>query len=108
MDAVLDKFLAASLIQHSTSPWASPVVVTPKKSGDIRITVNYNYYKKLNKRSILGQLPIPGVHEVLDELGTGRKFSLFDLVASFRQITVHKDTIPLTVFFTPRVSSSGW
>ena len=63
VNAVLDKFLAAGLIQHSTSPWASPVVVIPNTSGGIRITVNY---KKLNKL-----LPIPRVDEVLDELGTG-------------------------------------
>ena len=98
VDAVLDKLLAAGLIQHSTSPWASPAVVIPKKAGDIRITVNY---KKLNKLSILGQLPISRVDEVLDRLGTGRIFSLFDPVSSFHQITVHKDTIPLTAFCTP-------
>ena len=97
VDAVLDKFLPAGLIQHSTSPWASPVVVIPTKSGDIRITVNY---KKLNKLSIIGQLPIPRGDEVLDKLGTGRIFSLFDLVSSLHQITVH-DTIPLTAFCTP-------
>ena len=49
----------AGLTQHSTSPWASPVVVIPKKYGGIRITVNY---KKLNKLSILGQFRIPLVH----------------------------------------------
>ena len=73
------------------------MVVIPKKSDDIRITVNY---KKPNKLSILGQLPIPRVEEVLDRLGTGRIFSLFDLVSSFHQITVHKNTIPLTAFCT--------
>ena len=52
------------------------------------ITVNY---KKLNKLSILSQLPIP----------CGRILSLFDLVSSFHQIAVHKDTIPLTAFCTP-------
>ena len=71
MDAVSDKFLAVVLIQHSTSSWASPVVI-PKKSGDIRITVNF---KKLNNLSILGQIPSPRVDEVLEKVGTGRIFS---------------------------------
>ena len=39
-DAILDSYLAAGLIQHSTSPWSSPLVCVPKTSGGIRITVN--------------------------------------------------------------------
>ena len=39
--------------------------------------------------------------QVLDSLGTGRVFSLFDLVSSFHQIKVHTDTVPLTAIFTP-------
>ena len=35
------------------------------------------------------------------KLGTGRIFSLFDLVTSFHQITVHEDTISFTAFCTP-------
>ena len=66
-----------ALIQHSTSPCSSPLVVIPKKSGGVRITVNY---KKLNQISKLSQLPIPRVDHVLDSLGSGRVFSLFDLV----------------------------
>ena len=46
VDDILDSYLAAGLIQHSTSPWSSPLVRVPKKSGGIRITVNY---QKLNK-----------------------------------------------------------
>ena len=81
------------------------MVLIPTKSGGICITVND---KKQNKLSIRGQFPIPRVDEVLDKLGTGRIFSLFDLVSSFHQITVHKDTIPLTAFCTPTRLSSGW
>ena len=74
------------------------MLAIPKKDGNVRITVNY---KKLNAISSLGQLPIPRVDEVLDSLGKGRIFSLFDLVSSFHQITIDKDTIPLTAFCTP-------
>ena len=98
VDAILDQYLAAGLIQHSTSPYSSPIVVIPKKSGGIRITVNY---KKLNHISSFGQLPIPRVDEILTKLNRGSIFSLFDFTGSFHQITVHKDTIPLTAFATP-------
>ena len=85
------------LIQHSTSPYSSPMVAIPKKDGGVRITINY---KKLNAISSLGQLRIPREHEVLDPLG---KASIF---FPFRpglppDITIDKDTIPLTALCTP-------
>ena len=75
VDATLNQYLAAGLIQHSTSPYSSRLVVIPKKSGGVRITVSY---KNLNQTSILSQLPILRVDQVLDSLGSGRVFSLFD------------------------------
>ena len=74
------------------------MVAIPKKDGSVRIAVNY---KKLNAISSLAQIPIPRVDEVLDSLGKGRIFSLFDLLSSFHQITIDKDTIPLTALCTP-------
>ena len=47
---------SAGLIQYSTSPYSSPLVVIPNKSGGMKITVNC---KKLNQISKLSQLPIP-------------------------------------------------
>ena len=58
-------------------------------------------YKNLTQISKLSQLPIPRVDPVLDSLGSERVFSLFELVSSFHQIKVHKDTVPLTAFCTP-------
>ena len=97
-DAVLDQYLAAGLIQHSTSPYFSPKVAIPKKDGGVRKTISY---KKMNAISSLGQLPIFRVDEVLDSLGKGRIFYLFNLVSSFSQTTIDEDTIPLTAFWTP-------
>ena len=79
VDATLNQYLAAGLIQHSTSPYSSPLVVIPKTSVGVRITANY---KKLNKISSLSQLPTPRVDQGLDSLGKGRAFSLFDLFSS--------------------------
>ena len=74
------------------------MVAIPKKDGNVQMTVNY---KKLNVTSFLGQLPIPRVDEVLKSLRKGRIFSLFDIVSSFHQITIDKDTISLIAFCTP-------
>ena len=97
-DAVLASYLAAGLIQHSALPWSSPLVCVPKKSGGIRITVNY---QKLNKVTEIPQIAIPRVDEVFDTLGGGSVFSVFDLFSGFIQLTFHLDTIPLTAFCTP-------
>ena len=61
VDAIIDSYLAAGLVQHSTSPWSSPVVVVPKPNGDIWITVNY---KRLNDITIIPRVP----HAHIDEL----------------------------------------
>ena len=99
VDAILDSYLAAGLIQHSTSPWSSPLVCVPKNSGGIRITVKY---QKLKKAIEIPQIAIPRVDEVLDTLGGGSVFlALFKVLSEFTQLTIHPDTIPLTAFCAP-------
>ncbi|CAB1119757.1 unnamed protein product [Ectocarpus sp. CCAP 1310/34] len=98
VDAGLDQYLAAELIQHSTSPWASPLLVIPKKDGSVRITVNY---KRLNALVDLDGQPLPRVDDILDFLYTGKVFSIFDLNSAFHQIESDEDTVPLTAFCTP-------
>ena len=98
VDALINQYIAAGLIPHSTSPYSSPLVVVPNQSGGVRITVNY---KKLIDISRLSQLPIPRMDQILDSLGKGRVFSFFDLVSSFHQISAHIDTVPTTAFGTP-------
>ena len=97
VDAILDAYLAAGHIQHFASPWSSPLVCVPKKSGGIRITVNY---QKLNKVTEIPRIVIPHVDEVLG-IGGGSVFSVFDLFSGFTQLTIHPNTIALTAFCTP-------
>lgn len=96
-DAILDQYWAAGLIQHSTSPNASLLVVLPKTMDGIRITVKY---KKLNKASVLGQLSTSRVDEVFYSFGKVPIILLFNLVFSFHQDTVYEKVIVLTAFHT--------
>lgn len=98
VDVILDKYIASGLIQLSTSPWRSPLVVIPKKNGDLHVTVNF---KKLNAISELGKQPLPRVDATFDQLRSAKIFSLFDFTSSFHQIINDKDTVPLTAFCTP-------
>ena len=41
VDSTSSQYLAAGLIEHSASPYSNLLVVIPKKSGGVRITVNY-------------------------------------------------------------------
>ncbi|CAB1120470.1 unnamed protein product [Ectocarpus sp. CCAP 1310/34] len=74
VDEVLDQYLAAGLIQHPTSPWASPLVVIPKKDGSVRITVNY---KRLNALVDLDGQPLLRVDGIVNSLYTGGSPSWF-------------------------------
>ena len=82
VDATLNQYHAAGLIQHSISLYSSPLVVIPTTSGGV-ITVNY---KKLNQIIKLSQPPVPRVDQVLDSFNSGRVFSLFDLVSGLRSL----------------------
>ena len=55
----------------------------------------------MNKVTETPQIAIPRVDEVLDTLGGGSVFSVFDLLSEFTQLTIHPETIPLTAFCTP-------
>ena len=76
----------------------------PKTFGGAGITANCS---KLNQISKLGQLLIPRMDQVLDSLGSGRVFSMFDLVSSFHQITAHRTRFPLQRCAHPRASTNG-
>ena len=45
VDTALNQYVPTGLIQHSTSPYPSNLVVVPKIFGGVRITANY---KELN------------------------------------------------------------
>jgi hypothetical protein len=93
----IDKLLAAGIIRPSLSQWASPVVGVLKPDGTARITVNY---KKLNSQTVIPQIPIPNIEDLLNSLGGSTVFTTLDITSGYFTCAIDDDAIPLTAMVT--------
>ena len=88
IEKLVKELMAAGFIQHSKSPYASPIPT--------RIYVDYWV---LNKLTVSNRFPIPVVDELIDELH-GSKVSKLDLHSGYYQIRMKEGDIPKTAFKT--------
>ena len=86
------------VIQPSSSPWASPIVLVRKKDGTLRICVDYRHLNSVTKSDTF---PLPRIDDLLDQLGSAKCFTTLDLAAGYWQIRVAEDSIEKTAFVTP-------
>lgn len=96
----IDKMLNQGIIQHSNSPWSSPIWIVPKKldaSGNKkwRLVVDY---RKLNEKTIDDRYPVPNITDILDKLGRCQYFSTIDLASGFHQIEMSPEDVEKTAF----------
>ncbi|CAI5683364.1 unnamed protein product [Oreochromis niloticus] len=79
------------------SEWVSPIVVTRRKTGGIRMCVDL---REPNKAVVVDSHPLPLIEDILSELRGAVMFSTLDLKSAYHQLTLHEESRGLTAFIT--------
>ena len=99
VDELVNDLLEKNVIQPSTSPWNSPLVIVPKKNGDIRLCVDFRMLNSVTEKLTY---PIPDTQQLLDTLNGEKYFSSIDLSSAYYQCELSDESKKLTAFATRR------
>jgi len=96
IEKAIKELLEMGHIWHSSSPFASSIVLVKKKDGTMRMCIDY---RVLNKKIIKIRYPIPRIDDILDELHGAMYFSKIDLRSKYHEIRVREHNIHKTNFW---------
>lgn len=94
----IQQLLEAEVIRESESPFSSPIVVVKKKSGDIRLCIDY---RKLNTQTVKDSYALPNLEESFSKLTGSKWFTVLDLKSGFYQIEMEEVDKQKTAFVCP-------
>ena len=90
--------LESGIIEESTSPYSSPLLLVPKANGEYRPCIDF---RRLNDSTITEIFPLPSIKSLLYEVNRGTKIlSSIDLQQGYFQVPLAEDCRHLTGFTT--------
>ena len=99
LKAELDRLVSLGIITHvdEPTPWVSQLVITLKKSGDLRVCIDP---LELNKALLRERFTLPILEDTLHTLRSSTVFSKADLAHGYWQVTLDEPSNKLTTFQT--------
>ena len=110
----IDMLEKAGVIERSLSPWASPVIVVPKKSAPDepprrRLCVDYHKVNALQQEvrrtdkstGCLSLYPLPKIDEMFSKLGGSHGFSTIDLRSGYYHVGLTRESRRKSAFVVP-------
>ncbi|GAQ93234.1 hypothetical protein KFL_013780010, partial [Klebsormidium nitens] len=97
----VEERLKCGFIRRSTSPWASPTTMPPKKDehGNWTLKRPCGDYRALNKVSTPDHYQLPTPEEIFDELETSTWFTTLDLRWGYHQVAIAEEDVCKTAFW---------
>lgn len=91
------KMLAMGVIEPSSSPYCSPVVLVDKKDHTLRFCIDF---RAVNKVTVFDSEPMPNPDELYARFANARYFSQYDLSKGFWQVPMTSAAKEVTAFPT--------
>jgi transposase InsO family protein len=92
---ILNDWLSTGVISESSSPFASQMVLVKKKSGEIRICIDF---RQLNNKTVKDAFPLPRIEECIDYMKGAKYFCSLDLTQGYMQVQLHDEDKHKTAF----------
>ncbi|GBM66543.1 Retrovirus-related Pol polyprotein from transposon 297 [Araneus ventricosus] len=97
VDNLVKEMVDNGIIEESSGPWTSLIVLVKKKDGSTRFCVDY---RKLNKITKKNSYPLPRIDDTLDALNGSQWFTTLDLKSGYWQVEIRPEDRGKTAFTT--------
>lgn len=92
------KYLECGTVVPSNSAWASPILCVLKKTGEVRVCIDY---RRLNAVTNIPARPIPRIQDLLEKLAGKKWYTHTDVAWGYHNVEIHPDDRCKTAVILP-------